>query len=235
VARIMLDGGKRGFTRMKGRIMSRRSPLGAFCGGLVAGFAGALAQSLFFSCTRKLAPEPSTPEFEPAEPEQRTEMPTQTVARRMTEQLARRGPLEHGAGAAQAVHFAFGSAWGGLYGLVAGTLPSTATLKGSVAFGTLVWLISDDIILPAFRLSAWPHHYPVKTHLYAIAAHVVYGAAVAATFAALGRAARPATAALGARWVTRRVPRLLRPTARRAVERSMRVALPVRDAYLALI
>jgi uncharacterized membrane protein YagU involved in acid resistance len=221
-------------TRTKGRIMSRRSPLGAFCGGLVAGFVGALAQSLFFSWTRKLAPEPSTGAFEPAEPEQRMEMPTQTVARRMTEQLARRGPLQHGAGAAQAVHFAFGSAWGGVYGLVAGTLPRAGTLKGSLAFGTVVWLISDDIILPAFRLSAWPHHYPVKTHLYAIAAHVVYGAAVASTFAALGRVSRPATAALGALWVTRRVPRLLRPTARRAVERGMRLALPVRDAYLAV-
>jgi putative membrane protein len=214
--------------------MSRRSPLGAFCGGLVAGLVGAFAQSLFFSCTRKLAPVPPTRVFDPAEPEQRTEMPTQTVARRVTEQLARRGPLEHEEGAARAVHFAFGSAWGGLYGLVAGTLPRAGTLKGSLAFGAVVWLVSDDILLPAFRLSAWPHHYPVKMHLYAIAAHAVYGAAVAATFAALGRAARPATAALGSLWVTRRVPRLIRPTVRRAVERGMRLALPVRDAYLAL-
>jgi Protein of unknown function (DUF1440) len=214
--------------------MSRRSPLGAFCGGLAAGFAGALAQNLFFAWTKRLAPQPSHQAFEPVEPQQLTEMPTQTVARRLTEQLARRGPLEHTAGAAQAVHLAFGSAWGSAFGLVAGTLPSVGTLRGGLAFGMVVWLVSDDILLPAFRLSAWPHHYPVKTHLYAIAAHAVYGAAVASTFEVLGRAARPATVALGAFWSTRRVPRLLRPMARRLAERGVRIALPVRDAYAAL-
>jgi hypothetical protein len=214
--------------------MSRRSPLGALCAGFAAGFAGALAQNLFFAATKKIAPAPSPEAFTPVEPEQQHEMPTQTVARRVTEQLARRGPLRHPDAAAQAVHFGFGSAWGALYGLAAGTLPRLGTLKGGLGFGMAVWLVSDDVLLPAFRLSAWPHQYPVKSHLYAIAAHAVYGAIVASTFAALGRAATPATAALGSLWFTRRVPRLVRPTARRAVNRGIRVALPVRDAWLAL-
>jgi len=214
--------------------MSLRSPLGAFCAGLAAGLAGALAQSLFFAGTRGLAPQPPREAFAPVEPEQREELPTQTVARRVTEQLALRGPLEHPAAASQVVHLAFGSAWGSLYGLAAGTLPHLGTLKGGLTFGMVVWLVSDDVLLPAFRLSAWPHHYPVKSHLYAIAAHAVYGAVVASTFAALGRAATPAAAALGSLWVTRRVPRLVRPTARRAVDRGIRLALPVRDAWLAL-
>ncbi len=214
--------------------MSLRSPLGAFAAGLAAGFVGALAQNLFFACTKKLAPPAATHAFEPVEPEQQHELPTQTVARRVTEQLARRGPIESPRVAAQMVHLAFGSAWGGAYGLAAGTLPRLGTLKGGLELGVLVWLVSDDLILPAFRLSAWPHHYPVKTHLYAIAAHAVYGAAVAGTFAALGRAAMPATAELASLWLTRRVPRLLRPSARRVVRRAVRVALPVRDAWLAL-
>lgn len=214
--------------------MSRRSPLGALCTGLIAGFAGALAQSLFFAATRRLAPAPSPDAFTPVEPEQQNELPTQTVARRVTEHLARRGPLEHPNAAAQAVHLGFGSAWGALYGLAAGTLPRLATPKGGLAFGMAVWFLSDDVLLPAFRLSAWPHHYPVKTHAYAIAAHAVYGAIVASTFAALGRAATPAVAAVGSLWLTRRVPRLVRPAARRAVNRSLRVALPVRDVWLAL-
>jgi hypothetical protein len=214
--------------------MTRRSPLGAFCAGLAAGFAGALAQNLFFAATKKVAPAPSPDAFTPVEPEQRNEMPTQTVARRLTEHLAQRAPLEHPAAAAQAVHLGFGSAWGALYGLAAGTLPRLGTLKSGLGFGMVVWLVSDDLLLPAFRLSAWPHHYPVKGHLYAIAAHAVYGAIVASTFAALGRAATPATAALGSLWHTRRVPRLVRPAARRALNRSLRVALPVRDAWLAL-
>jgi uncharacterized membrane protein YagU involved in acid resistance len=212
----------------------RSSPLGAFTAGLVAGFVGSLAQNLYFAWTKKLAPQPEPHAFKPVEPEQASEMPTQTVARRVVEHLVKRGPLEPKAGSAQVVHLAFGSAWGGAYGLVAGTLPPRETLRSGLAFGLLVCLVSDDILLPAFKLSAWPHHYPVKTHLYALGAHAVYGAAVAATFAALQRASRPATAALGAYWLTRRVPTFVRPRARRALQRGLRVALPVREAVLAL-
>ena len=214
--------------------MSRYSPLGAFCAGLVAGFAGAVAQNIFFAATRKLAPSPGTDAFEPVEEQQRGEMPTQTVARRALEGLVRRGPLEHTAGAGQLVHHAFGSAWGSVYGLLAGTWPRGSALRRGLQFGVVVWLVSDDILLPAFKLSAWPQHYAVKNHLYAIAAHGVYGAAVAGTFEGLSRAATPAKAALGALWLTRRVPSLLRPTARRIAYRGIRAALPVRDAVMAL-
>ena len=115
--------------------MSRWSPLGALAGGLVAGFAGALAQSLYFAWTRELAPRPSSDAFEPVEPEQRHEPPTQTVARRFKEHLVHAGPLAKPERAAQVVHLAFGSAWGGVYGLVAGTLPSRASVRGGLAFG----------------------------------------------------------------------------------------------------
>jgi uncharacterized membrane protein YagU involved in acid resistance len=201
---------------------------------VVAGLVGSLAQNLYFAWTRKLAPEPSPEVFAPVEPEQRHEQPTQTVARRFKEHLVQAGPLAKPERAAQLVHLAFGSAWGGVYGLVAGTLPSAAGVRGGVAFGAAVWLLSDDILLPAFKLAAWPHHYPVKNHVYAIAAHAVYGAAVAGTFEGLRRLSLPATAALGGYWLTRRIPRLLRPQARRLVTRGLRVALPVREAVLAL-
>jgi len=214
--------------------MSRWSPLGAFCGGVAAGLVGAVAQNLFFAWTRRVAPQPALDVFEPVEPEQRHEQPTQTIARRFKEHLVQAGPLANSERAAQVVHLAFGSAWGGVYGLVAGSMPRAASLRGGLAFGAAVWLLSDDILLPAFKLAAWPQHYPVKTHLYAIAAHAVYGAAVAATFEGLRRGSLPATAALGGFWLTRRVPRLLRPRARRVATRALRVALPVREAVLAL-
>jgi uncharacterized membrane protein YagU involved in acid resistance len=214
--------------------MSRWSPLGAFCGGLVAGLAGALAQSAYFTWTRELAPRPAGDVFDPVEPEQRHEQPTQTVARRFKEHMVHAGPLAKPERAAQVVHLAFGSAWGGVYGLVAGTLPAATGLRGGLAFGAAVWLLSDDVLLPAFKLAAWPQHYPVKNHVYALAAHAVYGAAVAGTFEGLRRASLPATAALGAIWLTRRVPRFIRPRARRLATRGLRVALPVREAVLAL-
>jgi hypothetical protein len=215
--------------------MTRRSPLGAFLGGLAAGFVGALAQNLFFAATKRLAPPAPDPyAFDPAEPDQYEELPTQTVARRVIENVMQRGPLVKKDRAGQIVHFAFGSSWGGLYGLAAGSLPRGAALGKGLAFGFGVWLASDDVLLPAFRLSAWPQHYRVDTHLYAIAAHAAYGSAVAFTFAAIDRLIAPATAGLGSLWLTRRLPRLFRPSARQLVNRGLRFALPMRAAMAEL-
>jgi uncharacterized membrane protein YagU involved in acid resistance len=143
--------------RRKVIAMSRSSPLGAFTAGLVAGFVGSLAQNLYFAWTRKLAPQPAREAFAPVEPEQASEMPTQTLARRVVEHVVQRGPLEHKASAAQIVHLSFGSAWGGAYGLVAGSLSPQSALKSGLTFGLIVCLASDDILLPAFKLSGGGH------------------------------------------------------------------------------
>jgi hypothetical protein len=214
--------------------MKQWSPLGAICGGLAAGLVGALAQNLFFGATRRWAPAPTPGLFQPPEPQQETETATETVARRIVEGVLERGPLEDRRRAGQLVHLAFGSAWGGAYGLVAGTLPRAQTLRGSLAFGLAVWACSDDVLLPWFRLAAWPHHYPVKTHLYAIAAHAAYGTAVMATFSGLQRLRTPASVLLGSFWLTRRLPRLLRPWARNVAARGLKLALPVHRVTLAL-
>jgi uncharacterized membrane protein YagU involved in acid resistance len=49
-------------------------------------------------------------------------------------------------------------------------------MAGSGApFGAAVWLLADDITLPAVGLAKWPTQYPVSTHVYALASHLVYG------------------------------------------------------------
>ena len=42
-------------------------------------------------------------------------------------------------------------------------------------FGATVWLAADDITLPAVGLAEWPTEYPLSTHAYALASHLVYG------------------------------------------------------------
>ena len=42
---------------------------------------------------------------------------------------------QHEERAGHIVHYAFGTAWGGIYGVMAGSLPSLLTLKGGAAFG----------------------------------------------------------------------------------------------------
>jgi hypothetical protein len=125
--------------------------------------------------------------------------------------MMKRGTLDAAAKGrlASALHYAFGAAWGGVYALLRESLPALpATL-----FGVAVWAVSDGVLLPAFRLAAWPRHYSLREHHYALHAHVVYGLVTAGAYAAVRRlgvaplAALPALLALRARsWLSRLPP-----------------------------
>lgn len=76
--------------------------------------------------------------------------------------------------AGAAVHYAFGTATGGLYGALAELSPGV-TMAAGLPFGAAFWLIADEITVPALRLSKGPKEYPISTHAYALASHLVYG------------------------------------------------------------
>lgn len=77
--------------------------------------------------------------------------------------------------AGPAIHYAFGSMVGALYGAVAEVAPVTAKGWG-MPFGTAVWVGADEIGVPAAGLSKSPDEVPATTHASALAAHLVYGA-----------------------------------------------------------
>lgn len=160
------------------------SPLGALLRGLAAGALASAAQEIFFRTTTKLATAAPEGVLEPPDPEQATESPTETVARRAAEMTRHELPIDKGR-AGRMVHYAFGSAWGGAYGLSAATYPALTGPAGGGVFGVLVWAVSVGMILPAFRLTAWPQRYPPRYHAYEIAAHIAYGAALGLAFDAL--------------------------------------------------
>lgn len=76
--------------------------------------------------------------------------------------------------AGAAVHYAFGTATGGLYGALAEVSPQVTTAAG-LPFGAAFWLVADEITVPLLGLSKGPKEYPVSTHVYAFASHLVYG------------------------------------------------------------
>ena len=76
--------------------------------------------------------------------------------------------------AGPAVHYAFGTSVGGLYGAAAELAPEVATGAG-LPFGAAFWLVADETALPLLGLSKGPAAYPVSTHVYALASHFVYG------------------------------------------------------------
>lgn len=164
------------------------SPLRAFVGGLAAGALGSLVQSLFFKATTRYVPSQPEGAFTPPEAEQKNEMATTTVARRLVEGMMQRELGDTAkARSGNIVHIVYGSLWGGLYGLMAESHALWRKPLGMVGYGTLVWGLSDNLILPAFRLSAWPQAYPFKNHFYAWTAHVAYSAGLWGSYEAIQR------------------------------------------------
>ena len=76
--------------------------------------------------------------------------------------------------AGPAVHYAFGTAVGGLYGAVAEIAPEVTSGAG-LPFGAAFWLVADETAVPLLGLSKGPTAYPIGTHAYALASHFVYG------------------------------------------------------------
>jgi putative membrane protein len=79
---------------------------------------------------------------------------------------------KHPAGAA--VHYAFGTLSGGLYGALAEVTPQVTSAAG-LPFGAGFWLLADEISVPLLGLAKGPTEYPVSTHVYSLASHLVYG------------------------------------------------------------
>jgi putative membrane protein len=86
--------------------------------------------------------------------------------------------------AGAAVHYAFGTATGGLYGALAEVSPQL-TMGAGLPFGAAFWLIADEVTVPLLGLSEGPTEYPVSTHVYSFASHLVYGVTTEVTRRAL--------------------------------------------------
>lgn len=72
------------------------------------------------------------------------------------------------------VHYAMGLTSGAILGAAAEVAPMTAAGAG-LPFGAVVWLVADDVVVPALGLSKPPTEYPLSTHVYALSSHLVYG------------------------------------------------------------
>ncbi|MFN2533419.1 MAG: DUF1440 domain-containing protein [Pyrinomonadaceae bacterium] len=71
-------------------------------------------------------------------------------------------------------HYGMGLTSGAIYGAVAEVMPE-ATAAAGMPFGAAVWAIADEGIVPAIGLSKSPTEFPLSTHAYSLASHVVYG------------------------------------------------------------
>ena len=72
-------------------------------------------------------------------------------------------------------HYGFSVAAAVCYTLLADRLPSVRTCYGTL-YGTAVWAIADESLMPALGLSRGPRQLPIGVHLYSLTGHWVYGA-----------------------------------------------------------
>jgi len=99
---------------------------------------------------------------------------TVKVAVGIAEAVRHEIPPEKKKTAGSLVHYAYGTLLGGLYGMAAEEWRPVRQGEGAL-FGAAVWLGSDEIAVPAFKLSKPPREYPLKVHAGALVSHIVYG------------------------------------------------------------
>ena len=76
--------------------------------------------------------------------------------------------------AGEFVHLAFGAINGALYGLAA-ELDPRVTAAAGIPFGTSVWAVADEGIVPALGLSRGPREASASLLAYGLLSHCVYG------------------------------------------------------------
>ena len=86
-------------------------------------------------------------------------------------------------------HFMFGTSMGAAYSVARGDATSNRFLSGAL-FGCLVWAVSYQGWLPAMGILAPADEHPARRVLLMVAAHVVYGVAMAEIDAYLKRLAQ---------------------------------------------
>jgi hypothetical protein len=165
-----------------------RTAAGAVGRGLAAGFLGTVAMTGWQLLAAKLQSagqesESSTTESainKPVDPWQEASVPAQ-LAKRIIEGVfecpvppSRIGLLT------EVMHWGYGTAWGGAYGLLAGTA-GRSTVRGGLAFGLGVWTSSYVELVPT-GLYEPPWKYPPGVIALDLSYHLVYGTGTAVAY-----------------------------------------------------
>ncbi len=143
--------------------------------GLVAGLAATAATAAFMQLTAKPAgvdlqgkdAEGDAPIGSPQAATRAADLGTQALTGHDI-------PDEGKEAATGAFQFAFGGLLGAAYGVAARLLPEVTAGRGTL-FGTGVFAVFDEVLVPATGLSGEPDDSPPRTHAFALGAHLVFG------------------------------------------------------------
>jgi hypothetical protein len=148
---------------------------GAAATGVMTAYQEAVSRARGKSQLREQAKEPRTWAEAPA--------PAQ-LAKRVSEGLfSRRVTKKQAPAVTAAMHWAYGTSLGALFGLVQSRARPPAALHG-LAFGTAVWAWAY-LMLPALKIYEPIWRYPPKTLAVDLSHHLVYGLSLAGAYAAI--------------------------------------------------
>jgi hypothetical protein len=144
--------------------------------GLIAGVAGGLLASFLmeqFQSAWSAAAEAIAPS--PRRAGRKSDPANVKAANLLAEKVTgRKLPPNYKPLGGEAVHYGMGASSAAVYGVLAEVAP-VVTIGNGAAFGTGVWLLADELAVPAAGLSKPAREIPITTHIYALASHLVYG------------------------------------------------------------
>ena len=159
------------------------TPLAAIVGGLLAGAVGTVSMDTVRYLKYRRGGGQDSPlawEFGPVDSWEQAPDPGQ-VTKRLIEGFTQREIPDRWAWLTSTLtHWAYGSAAGALYGVLAGSMRRPHALYG-LPFGATVW-VSGYVVLPEAGLYKPIWDYDAKTLASDLSAHLAYGAGTGAAF-----------------------------------------------------
>ena len=87
---------------------------------------------------------------------------------------------------AMGIHWGYGVLWGGLFGALRNRVPVIGSAAG-LTYGTGLWLIGDELLMPVLKLSPPSTDFPWQNHARAFTNHAAYGTTLWLTLETLSR------------------------------------------------
>ena len=154
--------------------------------GLIGGLVAAFVMNGFQALLSKMASNDDSSEKQDSQEkdEPATVKAAETISENAFDHRLTKEEKEY---AGPAMHYAMGGGSGAVYGALSELMPAS-TIAAGAPFGAAVWLLADEMAVPALGFSKAPSEYPASTHASALAAHIVYGLTAEAVRGAVRRA-----------------------------------------------
>jgi uncharacterized membrane protein YagU involved in acid resistance len=158
------------------------SPLGAVARGVAAGVAGTAVMTAWQTAAAKLSPagQASSSEDQARNPWDEASAPAQVARRILKGVFKRKVPASQIPLLTNVMHWGYGTSWGIVYGLVAGTTGRSRVPDGML-FGTAVWTMSYVQLVP-MGLYELPWKYPSRVVALDVSYHLAYGIGVSSAY-----------------------------------------------------